>query len=210
MHARRSFGLSQYFLPSSHQFDIPMVRFMAPRTSRGAGAPTTANSPRPTSFVAGGELPIPESVGRRTVVHVVVLVALTASLAYLTWRVGFTLGRDLWLSIPMWLLELHAVASLAIFTISLWDVDSIGAPAPVERTDLRIAVLIPTYNEPAEVLLPTIAAAVVLQPSHETWVLDDGRRPWVRELARSLGAHYLARSDNRHAKAGNLNPDLLT
>ena len=49
-----------------------------------------------------------------------------------------------------------------------------------------VLVIIPTYNEPAEVLLPTIAAAVALQPAHETWVLDDGNRPEVQALARQI------------------------
>ena len=54
-------------------------------------------------------------------------------------------------------------------------------------------------------LLPTIAAAVELSPTHETWVLDDGRRPAVERLATELGARYLTRPDNTHAKAGNIN-----
>lgn len=40
---------------------------------------------------------------------------------------------------------------------------------------------------------------------HETYVLDDGNRPEVAELARELGCHYLARPTREHAKAGNLN-----
>ena len=49
---------------------------------------------------------------------------------------------------------------------------------------MSVAVLIPTFNESREVLLPTVAAAVALEPAHETWVLDDGDRAWVREMAR--------------------------
>ncbi len=60
-------------------------------------------------------------------------------------------------------------------------------------------------NEPEEVLLPTIVAALAMQPSHETWVLDDGRRPEVHRLTMELGAQYLTRPDNKHYKAGNLN-----
>jgi len=60
------------------------------------------------------------------------------------------------------------------------------------------------------VLLPTIAAAVALEPAHETWVLDDGDRPDVELLARRLGAHYLRRPTHEHAKAGNLNHALAT
>lgn len=133
------------------------------------------------------------------------MVALAIGALYLGWRVTSTLNPDaLTLSLTLWLLELHAWFGLALFTYALWDVD--GAPLPPEELpDLRVAVLIPTYNEPVEVLLPTIAAAVALEPSHETWVLDDGNRPAVAELADRLGARYLTRPEHTDAKAGNLN-----
>ncbi|MBM3696584.1 MAG: glycosyltransferase, partial [Actinobacteria bacterium] len=72
----------------------------------------------------------------------------------------------------------------------------------------RVAMLIPTYNEPEDVLLPVIAAALSITPPHETWVLDDGNRPGIELLAHSLGARYLAREENTHAKAGNINSAL--
>lgn len=158
-----------------------------------------------TEFSAGSSIPEPESRLRRFAVHGVALIALVISCAYLSWRARYTLGDNLWISVPLWLLELSAVGSLALFCFSLWDVDSAPVPVKVRRTSLRIAVLIPTFNEPREVLLPTVAAATSLAPDHETWVLDDGRRTWVKELAESLGARYLAREDTLHAKAGNLN-----
>ncbi len=40
-------------------------------------------------------------------------------------------------------------------------------------------------------------------------MLDDGRRPWLRDLSDQLGANYLTRTDNAHAKAGNINNGLL-
>lgn len=159
-----------------------------------------------TSVFTGGDaaLPAPESAARLRTIHVATVIALTVSVAYLTWRVGFTLGTP-WLAIPLWILELHAVVGLAVFAFSLWDLDAAAVPAPVTTTEWRIAILIATYNEPSEVLLPTVAAAVALAPAHETWVLDDGSREWVRDLAQSLGARYLAREEHNHAKAGNLN-----
>ena len=66
-------------------------------------------------------------------------------------------------------------------------------------------MFIPTYNEPVEVIAPTIAAACDLQPAHETWVLDDGSRPWVEELCATYGARYVSRPTHEHAKAGNMN-----
>lgn len=44
--------------------------------------------------------------------------------------------------------------------------------------------------------------------NYRVWVLDDGNRDWLRDFAHSVGAHYLARTDHSHAKAGNINHGL--
>ena len=161
--------------------------------------------PSEDSLFPGGRLPEPETSSRRRAIQTAAIVAIAVSCAYLTWRVAFTLGDSLWLSIPLWILELHATAGLALFAFSLWDLDAQVVPRPQTHTDLRVGILVATYNEPAEVLFPTVAAAVALEPKHETYVLDDGKRPWVQAMATSLGARYIAREDRTHAKAGNLN-----
>ncbi|MEP6665745.1 MAG: glycosyltransferase [Nocardioidaceae bacterium] len=91
--------------------------------------------------------------------------------------------------------------------MTLWNIDSPGIPAAVTKAPngQRVAVLIPTYNEPAEIIAPTIAASCALQPAHETWILDDGDRNWVAELCAAMGARYLCRPFHDDAKAGNLN-----
>jgi cellulose synthase (UDP-forming) len=66
-------------------------------------------------------------------------------------------------------------------------------------------VLIATYNEHLDVLLPTVAACLAMEGPHETWVLDDGDRLEVEEMATALGARYVSRPEHDHAKAGNLN-----
>jgi cellulose synthase (UDP-forming) len=70
-----------------------------------------------------------------------------------------------------------------------------------------IAILIPTYNEPAFVLQRTIIGCQALEYDGQVkiYLLDDSQRSEVAELAKSLGCDYIARSENRHAKAGNLN-----
>lgn len=148
---------------------------------------------------------IPESPATRWRIRVSAVLALVAGTAYLVWRLVATLNGDaLALSLGLWWLELHALLGLGLFTFSLWDVDATPRPT-AKAPDLRVAVLVPTYDEPLEILLPTIAAAVALEPAHETWVLDDGDRPHVAAMATELGARYLTRPEHVHAKAGNLN-----
>lgn len=143
---------------------------------------------------------------REPAARAVAVLALTATAVYLGWRAVATIDLAVWwLSIPLYLLELHAAVGLGLYSFSLWDVHAGPRARPVREGPLRVAVLIPTWNEPPEVLAPTVAAAVALQPVHETWVLDDGDRPHVARLAGDLGARYLRRSDRSHAKAGNLN-----
>lgn len=71
-----------------------------------------------------------------------------------------------------------------------------------------VDVLITTYNEPLEVLEKTITGALALDwPGDRlnVYVLDDGKRDWLRKFCAEAGAGYLTRPDNAHAKAGNIN-----
>ena len=69
-----------------------------------------------------------------------------------------------------------------------------------------VDVLICTYNEEQAILERTIIGAKGMSyPNLRVWVLDDGRRDWLRELCARKGCNYLTRPDNAHAKAGNIN-----
>ena len=75
----------------------------------------------------------------------------------------------------------------------------------------RVDILIATYNEEASILERTIVGALAINyPALRIRVLDDKRRPWLREMCERLGAHYHTRPDNQHAKAGNINACLAT
>lgn len=69
-----------------------------------------------------------------------------------------------------------------------------------------VDVLIPTYDEPAFILRRTIIGCQAIDYPHKTvYLLDDTRRPEIRQLAAELGCEYITRPNNHHAKAGNLN-----
>jgi cellulose synthase/poly-beta-1,6-N-acetylglucosamine synthase-like glycosyltransferase len=149
---------------------------------------------------------MPESRARQWSIRAIAILALMVTATYLVWRVGWTLALDVWwVSIPLFVLEVHAAIGLGLFTFSLWDLDRRPDTRDVYAIDARVAVLIPTYDEGIEVLMPTVAAAMAMRVDHATWVLDDGDRPAVADLARALGAQYLARPTHEHAKAGNVN-----
>jgi len=73
----------------------------------------------------------------------------------------------------------------------------------------KVDILICTYNEDEDILEPTILGALAINyPNFRVWVCDDGKRPWLKEFCEQNGINYLARPDNAHAKAGNINAAL--
>jgi len=153
--------------------------------------------------------PGPESTRSRRMARLGGLTALTALIGYLTWRITSTLppsGPNAAAAYVLLGFEALPVVGMVFRIVTLWNIDS-HAPAPVREVPggMQVAVLIPTYDEPAEVIAPTIAAACALEPAHQTWVLDDGSRPWVEEMCRAFGARYVSREVHDHAKAGNMN-----
>jgi cellulose synthase (UDP-forming) len=135
------------------------------------------------------------------------VVALAWGLVYLTWRVGWT-GDDAHPVTFALLLatELYGFWALAMLTWLSWTRRPVRRP-PI-GTPHTVDVYVCTYDEPEEVVLATLAGCRALRYPHTTYLLDDGRRSRMRELAELTGAHYLTRPDNAHAKAGNLNAAL--
>ena len=72
----------------------------------------------------------------------------------------------------------------------------------------HVDLLIPTYNEPLSVVRSTAFAALNIDyPSEKlhVYVLDDGRREEFRRFCEEAEIGYVTRTDNKHAKAGNIN-----
>ena len=102
--------------------------------------------------------------------------------------------------------ELYGLYALAILTWFSWSRPAAVRPAATPGRTVDVYVC--TYDEPAEVVMATLAGCRALTYPHTTWLLDDGRRPEMEEMAKLAGARYLTRADNSHAKAGNLNAAL--
>jgi cellulose synthase (UDP-forming) len=153
--------------------------------------------------------PGPEAPRSRRMAHIGGVAAIAALVGYLIWRLVFTMPAYGWNHTVAWILlgfEALPLPGLVLKAWAVWNIDS-HPPPPVTASPagMRVAVLIPTYNEPVEVLSPTVAAACALAPAHETWVLDDGDRPWVEQMCAAFGARYVRRELHDHAKAGNMN-----
>jgi len=78
-------------------------------------------------------------------------------------------------------------------------------PLHLNGVPVGVDVFVTTYGESLADIRRTVAAAVAMDGEHTVYVLDDGKSVAVRELAAELGAEYVAREGNAHAKAGNIN-----
>ena len=144
---------------------------------------------------------------RPRLLRALALLALIWGVGYLTWRVGWSgEGANPVLFAMLLATEVYGIYALGILTWFSWSRPSAQRPAPTQGR--KVDVYVCTYDEPAEVVMATLAGCRALTYPHTTYLLDDGRRPEMRKLAELAGARYLTRGDNSHAKAGNLNAAL--
>jgi cellulose synthase (UDP-forming) len=146
--------------------------------------------------------------------QILTLLSVLASSRYIWWRLSSTIDFDSTLD---WILGLLLVtAELYAFVILLLGafqtvhvLERKPARLPRDRREWpTIDVFIPTYNEPLEVVRPTVLAALAIDwPADKLRVhlLDDGCRAEFREFAARARCRYVIRAEHKHAKAGNLN-----
>lgn len=153
----------------------------------------------------------------RVVVLMVMLLSTAASLRYLYWRITETLGFENWFDAVfgygLLMAELYAILTLFLsYFQSAWPLRRKPAFMPSDITSWPVIdVYIPTFNEPLSIVRQTIFAAKQLDwPSDRlnVYLLDDGRREEFRLFCEAADIGYLTRSDNEHAKAGNINAAL--
>jgi cellulose synthase (UDP-forming) len=122
---------------------------------------------------------------------------------YLIWRLGSFNREAIFFSVSLYVAEVYGLigSALHVFMVSRLTRRD---PLPVIEGK-TVDVYIPTINESVDLMRKTIIAVKNMDYEHVTWVLDDGNRPEMKALAEQYGVRYLARGNNEHAKAGNLN-----
>lgn len=147
---------------------------------------------------------------------VICLVGLFVSLIYLVWRFTETIFLYEGLTVQQfWVYTVYAIELIGFFEIAMFLLImsqtrnrglTVKELPPETAKMFDVDIFIPTYNEPIEVLEKTIVGAKYIDwPNKRVWVLDDGRRDWLKKFCEEQGVEYLTRSDNSHAKAGNIN-----
>lgn len=144
--------------------------------------------------------------GRQLVVGITLLLYAR----YMIWRGGYTLNTDTWseaiLSASVYLAEAYGVVQLVFFAYQVWNKGNTVSPAITTHRSVDIFVTV--VNEPLAILRRTLVGCTHQDypaDKYRVYVLDDGHRDDVQQLAKSLGCGYLRREDRAHAKAGNIN-----
>jgi cellulose synthase (UDP-forming) len=138
------------------------------------------------------------------VIRGVAVVTILYSTYYIVWRWLETIHWSAWwFSVPLALGETYIVFSAALMVFTAWKMRRRDPPPAPDG--LAVDVFITTYDESLEIIRRTALAARAIRYPHETYILDDGKRDEIRDLADELGVGYIRREGNEHAKAGNLN-----
>jgi cellulose synthase (UDP-forming) len=146
------------------------------------------------------------------------LICIFLCVRYIWWRYEYAMPTDQqpWQQAWAWVFfsfeSLSVLSSITVFIFMSRHRDRSGEVAAHRLSPLHaepVDVFIPTYNESLEILERTIIGAKAIEHADlRVWVLDDGARQWVRELAERLGVEYVSRQNGKHAKAGNVNNGL--
>lgn len=135
--------------------------------------------------------------------HVFSVIYLVLVASYLVWRATIFNPHETAFSVLFYMADVFCSIQGIFFIWSSWDVRR-REPPPADHRP-TVDVFLPVYTEPAEMIELTVIGAVGISYPHQTFLLDDGRRPELKEIAERHGAIYVTRPDNKGAKAGNLN-----
>jgi cellulose synthase (UDP-forming) len=142
--------------------------------------------------------------GGDRIIRALALLALAWGAVYLVWRILYTWhGSQPAMFVALYAGELFGWTVLAGFAFMAWRIPVPSRPPIGWRPTVDVFVC--TYDEGLDILGATLVGCDRITYPHTTWLLDDGHRDDVRDLADRFGARYITRPGNEHAKAGNIN-----
>lgn len=143
-----------------------------------------------------------------------VLLTVILNIIYLYWRIRYTLPLEfgivsIIIGVSLIIVEVLGALESIVHYYNMHKIENPPVPdVPLELFP-DVDIFIATYTEPMDLLYKTINGCKHLEYPDKSkvhiYLCDDGHRPEARELAESMGIHYLDRPDNKGAKAGNLN-----
>jgi cellulose synthase (UDP-forming) len=147
------------------------------------------------------------NVGRRVILGL----SLFLYLRYMVWRGIYTIpDHTLATMVVGWtvfMAELYGLFQYGFFAYQVWS--PLDRTSPPMTSIPTVDIMVTVVHEPLDILNRTLVGCIhqdYPKDRFTVYVLDDGHRDEVRELAASLGCAYLRRPDRLlHAKAGNLN-----
>lgn len=143
-----------------------------------------------------------------------VVISVIVSSRYMWWRYTETINPNSFLSVIFsWLLILAETYAFIVMLLGYfqvcWALDRKPTSLPKDESKWpHVDVFIPTYNEPLDVVKPTVYAALTMDWPKDrlhVHVLDDGSRKEFEDFSNAVGAGYIKREQHNHAKAGNIN-----
>lgn len=144
-------------------------------------------------------LPSPLGIGRAALAAAYA----AGGVAYFAWRVSTLSWAHPLFSLVLLAAEAGGAAALLLH---VFVTRHLSRRAPPEAPPgLPVDVFVTAGDEPVALLRRTLLAARSMDYPHQTWLLDDGHRAELRELARELRVRYAARPLDTGSRAGSLN-----
>ena len=145
-----------------------------------------------------------------------IIVAVVSMTVYIVWRIFFTIPDY---KIYGWLATVCGILLVVSETISMLEgTEHFTRLGKKTTPDMPVVphewypdvdILITTHNEPTDLLYKTVNGCKHIdypdKKKVHIYICDDNNRPEMAELARKMGIGYFGLTENKHAKAGNLN-----
>src|SRR5258708_20831334 len=129
---------------------------------------------------------------------------------YIPWMIYHLNTQALWLSLPFLVVNLYTAVLVLIVVFNNWSKSVPLLFKLPEGSEVMVAVIIPTYGEPLEMLQLTIKSVIQQNwpPDKLTIVIgDDGHRDEVRMMVEHLQAMYVSTQIIYHLPPSKKSPE---